>query len=132
MRERPRKLHCAMKTRFEQAIGRAVPTIDIVDVGAMAEGGDRYDALVAAGLARVTGFEPNAENLRALAARSGPYRYLPHVIGSGAEATLHVTRYPGCTSLFEPDPAVIDLFSTIACAPPEGNFHVERTERVRT
>lgn len=37
---------------------------------------------------------------------------------------MHVTRYPGCSSLLEPDPAVIDLFETLGASPPDGNFLV--------
>ena len=40
-------------------LGRKIPTIQILDVGAMATGEERYHPLVASGLAEVTGFEPN-------------------------------------------------------------------------
>lgn len=45
---------------------------------------------------------------------------------------MHFTRYPGCTSLLEPDPAVIDLFSSIGTEDPFGNFQVMRREPVQT
>jgi len=113
-------------------IDYSVPILDIVDIGAMLEDGrDRYDALVAQNLARVTGFEPNRTEFDRLAQRSGPYRYFPVFLGDGGTATFHLTHYPGCSSLLEPDPAIIDLFETMGAW--EGwNFHVVKTEHVRT
>jgi hypothetical protein len=52
--------------------------------------------------------------------------------GSGQPATFHLTRYPGCSSLLTPDPKVIDMFMTIGCVEPGGNFHVQKTEIVET
>jgi FkbM family methyltransferase len=108
-----------------------LPTIEVLDIGAMAEGADRYAGLVEQGLARVTGFEPNPDQFRLLAARQGPYRYLPYFLGDGGPATFHVSRYPGCSSLYEPDPAVIDLFTSIG-ASEGGNFTVVKTVPVQT
>jgi hypothetical protein len=34
--------------------------------------------------------------------------------------------------LYAPDPEIIDLFTTIGCAHPQGNFHVEETSHVQT
>ncbi len=59
-----------------QALDVELPKVEILDVGAMDEGKDRYDVLRSMGLANVTGVEPdenqfaklqNAEN------RSGNY-----------------------------------------------------------
>jgi len=95
------------------------------------DGRDRYDALVAQSLARVTGFEPNRTAFDSLAQRPGPYRYLPVFLGDGETATFHLTHYPGCSSLLEPDPAIINLFETMGAW--EGwNFHVIKTEPVVT
>ena len=113
-------------------LGRKIPTIQILDVGAMATGQERYHLLLESGLAQVTGFEPNPSEYARLKDRGGPYRYLPYFLGSGRPATFHLTRYPGCSSLFAPDPAVIDKFMTIGCADPGGNFHVQKTETVDT
>ena len=38
----------------------------------------------------------------------------------------------GFSSLLMPDPKVIDMFMTIGCADPGGNFHVTKTEPVET
>jgi len=117
---------------FQEIIGHPIPRIRIVDVGAMPEGEDRYQDLLANGLAEVTGFEPNAEQFARLAGRAGPCRYLPVFLGRGGPANFNLTRYPGCSSLFAPDPRVIDLFETIGCSDAGGNFHVERVETVET
>ena len=97
----------------------------------MWEGEERYHPLVAMGLAEVTGFEPNPEQFEVLARRHGPYRYFPVFVGDGGPATFHVTRYPGCASLLEPDPMMIDLFATIGTT-PGANFHVVHSETVQT
>jgi FkbM family methyltransferase len=95
------------------------------------DGRDRYDALVAQNLARVTGFEPNQVALDRLTQRAGLYRYFPLFLGDSGTATCHFTHYPNCSSLFEPDPAIIDLFETMGAW--EGwDFHVIKAERVRT
>ncbi|MBX9846966.1 MAG: FkbM family methyltransferase [Xanthobacteraceae bacterium] len=117
---------------FSDILGRKVPTIEILDVGAMATGQERYHGLLATGLAQVTGFEPNPAEFARLKDRPGPYRYLPYFLGSGGPATFHLTRYPGCSSLLMPDPKVIDMFMTIGCADAGGNFHVVKTEPVET
>jgi FkbM family methyltransferase len=117
---------------FTDFIGRPVPPIRIVDIGAMPQGEDRYQALIAAGLAEVIGFEPNPEQYARLAGRSGPYRYLPNFVGSGDPARFNITRYPGCASLLEPNAALIDLFMTIGCDTDPHNFQVVRSEPADT
>jgi FkbM family methyltransferase len=115
-----------------QIFARSIPTIQILDVGAMEVGQDRYLPLLEAGLAQVTGFEPNPAEYRRLQDRIGPYRYLPVFLGNGTPAMFHLTRYPGCSSLLKPDANVIDMFMKIGCADPGGNFHVQSMERVET
>jgi FkbM family methyltransferase len=115
-----------------QILGGAIPTIQIFDVGAMLVEDDRYQPLVAAGLARVTGLEPNPTEYARLQQRKGPYHYLPVFLGNGGPATFHLTRYPGCSSLLPPDAALIDLFMTIGCADPSGNFFVQNRQTVET
>lgn len=115
------------------ALGIDVPQISIVDVGAMSEGAERYARLVDGGMASVVGFEPNPEEFTPLVANARPRRrYLPHCLGKGGPAVLHITRYPGCVSLYRPNAAVIDLFATMGATKPTGNFHVLRTEPVVT
>src|SRR4051794_11395268 len=110
----------------------AWPTVQVLDIGAMPEGDARHQPLLDLGLAEVTGFEPQPEQLARLRAIQGPFRWLPYVLGDGRPGIFHVTRYPGCSSLLEPDPAVIDLFHRISAGRPGGNFHVVAREPVQT
>lgn len=114
-------------------LGETLPTVEVVDVGASLLGAaERWAPLVETGAARITGFEPNpAERARLLAAQRPGLRILPQALGRGGKATLHVTHYPGCSSLYPPDPQVIDRFVG-AWAQPEGNFHVVATLPVET
>jgi FkbM family methyltransferase len=112
--------------------GIEIPHIEIMDIGAMAEGAERYHPLVDHGLASVTGFEPNPAEFARLSGRPGPYAYHPVCLGDGGPATLHVTHYPGCSSLLRPDATVIDAFSGICASLPGGNFAVEKIVQVET
>src|SRR3954464_1572303 len=90
------------KPPLRKAFGIELPLVEILDVGAMSEGEDRYAGLLAQELARVVGFEPNPAELSRLQAMRVPgKRYLPYFLGKGGPATFHVTQYPGCCSLFE-------------------------------
>ena len=90
---------------------RALPLqapIEVVDIGASGLPTSEtppYDPLLSLGLARLTGFEPNTDELAKLPA-SDSRRYLPHAIGDGDPATLHLTRHPGFVSTLAPDPAL--------------------------
>lgn len=84
----------------------------VVDIGASPiDGVPPYKGLLDAGLCHVTGFEPQAEQLAQLNRMKGPHeRYLPHVVGDGAEHSLQLCRSVGFASLLEPDPASLALF----------------------
>ena len=88
---------------------------EVVDIGANPIDGDPpYGAMLAAGMCRVTGFEPQQAALRELEREKGPNeRYLPYAVGDGAAHTLNVCRAPGMTSLLQPDPTTLDLFGTL-------------------
>lgn len=88
---------------------------EIVDIGANPHGGDPpYKAMLAAGVCRVTGFEPQPEALAALQAAMGPNeRYLPHAVGDGEPRTLNLCRSPGMASLLAPDAATLEVFGTL-------------------
>jgi FkbM family methyltransferase len=103
--------------------------IEILDIGAREEGQDRYQPLRDVGLARVTGFEPDEEHCAALQASAAETdRYLPYYLGTGETSVFRIARYPGCSSLYEPDAGVIDLFTSIGTGELD-NFRVlERTE----
>ena len=108
------------------------PTLETLDIGAMPEGIRRFQRLIDLGLASVTSFEPQAEQRARLGPDSYGGRVLSDVLGDGRPGIFHVTHYPGCTSLLEPDPAVINMFHGIDAGPPDGNFTVIREESVNT
>lgn len=85
--------------------------IRVLDVGANPiEGDPSYKALLDAGHAAVTGFEPQAEALAALnAAKSPSETYLPDALGDGQDHDLHLYHHSGFTSIFPPDTASADL-----------------------
>lgn len=85
---------------------------EVVDVGANpVDSEPPYTPMLAAGLCRVTGFEPQHEPLHTLLRRAGPQeRYLPYAVGDGKAHTLNVCRGSGMTSLFKPDTATLDVF----------------------
>lgn len=89
---------------------------EVVDIGANPIDGDPpYKPLLAAGLCRVTGFEPQEEALASLNARKGPNEtYLPNAVYDGSEATLRICEGSGMTSLLEPDPVTLGLFTVLA------------------
>lgn len=99
----------------------------VVDVGAASTpvvGGSRpYATLLALGLCRVIGFEPQRETWP----RGGPFEtYLPHIIGDGSEGELRVCHAPWMTSLFEPAEFAMNVFRfREACA-------IVRRELVKT
>lgn len=87
---------------------------EVVDVGANLHGGEPpYAQMLAAGLCRVTGFEPEQGAFRELQDRNGPSeRYLPYAVGDGNVHTLNVcSTLDGMTSLLEPDPVTLGLFN---------------------
>jgi hypothetical protein len=86
----------------------------VVDVGASpieADGEPPYTSMLAAGLCRVTGFEPQHWALLELQQKKGPNeRYLPYAVGDGHLHTLNICSASGMTSLLEPDPVTLGLF----------------------
>jgi|AGTN01.2.fsa_nt_gi hypothetical protein len=104
--------------------------VRVFDVGAMLEGAPRYGVL--SGPVEIHAFEPNASERAKLQAAGLPWIIHPHCLGDGGRHTLHITRYPGCSSLLEPDPAILNLFCNIGTDGPEGNFAVVASEAVTT
>ena len=96
-------------------IGRKI-VVDVVDVGAMslADDHDVYYQLTRANAARVTGFEPIADECakRNAAAPEG-HRFLPYALGDGRDRTLHVCKVPMNTSLYEPNRELLDRFQNL-------------------
>jgi len=79
--------------------------VEVLDIGANPIDGDPpYLPLLRAGLARVTGFEPQPDALERLREAAGPHeRYLPYALGDGGEHELRVCAESGFSSLLEPD-----------------------------
>ena len=88
---------------------------EIVDVGANPiDGTPPYAPMLAAGLCRVIGFEPQEQALLELQQKQGPNElYLPYAVGDGRTHTLNICAGSGMTSLFEPDPAALALFDVL-------------------
>ncbi|OYW59464.1 MAG: hypothetical protein B7Z31_05850 [Rhodobacterales bacterium 12-65-15] len=78
----------------------------VVDVGANPfNGSPVYGLLRRAGVARIIGFEPQAEALAALQQAAGPDEvYLPYAVGSGSTETLYLTKNSGLVSTLQPAP----------------------------
>jgi FkbM family methyltransferase len=95
-----------------QALLRPQRLTAVVDVGANPIDGDTpYKSLLERRLCTVVGFEPQPDGLAVLNARKSDLEsYLPHVVGDGGPATLHITALPGMTSLLEPNQTVLRLF----------------------
>lgn len=101
--------------------------LTIVDVGCRWGIADAWAAFGPA--ATVVGFDPDADECARLrSAYNGPCRvdFVAAALGAAAgAATLHLTREPACSSLYEPDPAVIATVPELACATPVGAISVE-------
>lgn len=114
-----------------QATGLTPPLISILDIGAMSTSTPRYQSLVDQGFARLVEIEPNDRSLRSLS-DDQKERFVGAYLGNGDPAVFHDTCHPGCSSLLEPDPDVINTFHTIACGPTTANFTVLRKRPVQT
>ncbi|MCK0094485.1 FkbM family methyltransferase [Yoonia sp. F2084L] len=74
----------------------------IVDVGASPINPAPYDMLLDAGLAEVTGFEPQPDPFEDLQNNPIPNRtVLPYAVGNGEDGILNVCRASGFTSLLK-------------------------------
>jgi FkbM family methyltransferase len=112
---------------LRSALGMSqVPTI--VDVGANPLDDAPYKALLAAGLCRVYGFEPQADAFTRLQDTRGPLEtYSNCALADGAEHVLHVYRGSGLTSLFRLDPRSVGFLGRAKRA-----AHLEKTLPVQT
>jgi FkbM family methyltransferase len=107
--------------------------LEVVDLGAFDDPSAPpcYDALMRAGRARVTGFEPNLESCLRLSRTFGPpHRYMPLFVGDGEQATFHLTTRVQTGSLFAPNTPLLQLFRGVhEGTMPVGERHV-RTVRL--
>ncbi len=92
------------------------PPVHVVDLGAMAlhEWTPPYQSLLDAGLARVTGFEPVAEECQKLNTNAGAdHRYLPYAVGDGRVRTFCRCNEAMTSSLYEPNTPLVSLFNNL-------------------
>jgi len=84
----------------------------VVDIGANPIDGDPcYKRMLTNRLCTLVGFEPQAEGLAALNARKSDLEtYLPYAVGDGTPGTLNICAAAGMTSLFTPNPRVLNCF----------------------
>lgn len=110
----------------------SLPPVSILDVGALLEGTPVYEALLENTSTQLFGFEPNESAREELKLTyDGRGKWFPHVLGDGAPWTFHETVYPGCSSLFPPNPTVVNAFSGMGTE-DNMNFHVSRMAEVST
>ena len=99
-----------------EILQKPLPSIHVVDVGAMALEGmpSPYNALLTAGVARVTGFEPVEEECRKLnTAGRGVHTFLPYAVGDGTSRTFRECNFSMTSSLYEPNTALLDRFQNL-------------------
>ncbi len=96
----------------------SLPEIGILDIGAMLVGQERkeYAALIEAGIARVVGFEPIADECKRLDREftDKKLRFLPYFIGDGTKQTFFQNNYNMTSSLYEPNTGLLNLFNNLA------------------
>ncbi|RZG72226.1 FkbM family methyltransferase [Acinetobacter wuhouensis] len=84
----------------------------VVDIGANPiDGEPPYKTMLDLKICEVVGFEPQTHALAILnQQKSELENYLPYVVGDGAEHQLRICCSSGMTSLFEPNPEVLQVF----------------------
>lgn len=89
--------------------------ITVLDIGAALGETPVYEPLVAAGRARVIGFEPDARECEQLNRNYGaPHRFFPNFIGDGGRATFHETNWTLTGSLYAPNTPLLEKFHVLA------------------
>lgn len=91
-----------------------LPTITIIDIGALPDDKVVYRPLMRRGLARVVGFQPDERAREALAeAVRGPQQYRAGVIGDGTPCRFHRCEDPAFSSVCAPDTELIASFQNL-------------------
>ncbi len=91
----------------------SLPQIKIVDAGAMwlGPGSDLHARIVDLGLAQVVGFEPIESECKKLnEISSSAHAYYPFVLGDGSPGHFRVCNSSMTSSLYEPNPRVLQCF----------------------
>ena len=91
-----------------------LPTITVVDIGALPDKDVVYGPLMRRGLARIIGFQPDDDARNTLAgAVRGAHSYRKDVIGTGAPSSFHRCEDPAWSSLCAPDSKLIANFQNL-------------------
>lgn len=103
------------RDRLEALVALLAPArrTRVVEVGANPINDNPYAGLLAAGHCEVWGFEPEPRAFARLA-QTETETYLPHAIGRGGPATLHVTKAASLTSLLRPSAQTATFFQRFA------------------
>ena len=99
---------------LRQILESSAPNLDILDIGAMIEGTPRYAPIYDPDHTNLTLVEPNkreVNNLKKIFSKN--IRILEDYLGDGKSWQFHTTQYPGCSSIYEPDPEIINQFQSI-------------------
>lgn len=80
-------------------------------------------------LAKVVGFEPDEEECARLNQTAGPHeRFVAIALGAARETvTLHVTREPGCSSIYPPDLSVAQRYAGLDVMTPVRTVTLDTT-----
>ena len=117
---------------INDALPFSTPPLHILDIGALFEEEPVYAKLLEHDGVTLTGFEPQKEAREALEKIFGSRgQWIDHFLGDGKEHNFFVTRYPGCCSLFEPNPEIIDSFVGMG-TDSNANFHVVSVQKIST
>lgn len=91
-----------------------LPSLQIVDVGAMEIGDPDYAALLSLPGSKVIGFEPNPEECARINAKQGTaHRFVPTFVGDGRTRTFHWCEWAATSSLYAPHRKLLDRFSDV-------------------
>lgn len=107
--------------------------INVLAVGAMSVGRhtEPYDAIVAAGRARVIGFEPDITECEKLKSLFGPpHQFFPYFIGEGGPATYYRTNHTMTGSLFPPNDELLGKFQNLLELAELQDTHSVETHRL--
>ena len=90
--------------------------IEVCDIGANPiDNAAPYSPLLENNLARVTGFEPQADALEKLnAAKSDDETYFPNALGTGEPVNFNAYRGSGFSSCYDPDFSTVEISANLA------------------
>ena len=117
-----------MESLYE-ILGLAPKVVNVLDIGASTLDNAKYSQLIYKKICDIIAIEPQqnyAPNLGDIGENSSA------VLADGNRHTFYSTRFPGNSSIFEPDDEIIDLFTGIGASSPSGNYYTKSTSEVDT